>query len=73
MELGENLLDCVRYDEIDDVRELITVHNANVNYSDEYGKCPLHIAAANGLFFFKNPAALFSICFQLVASRAPSN
>jgi ankyrin repeat protein len=47
-ELGENLIDCVRYDEVDDVTELLEVHKANVNYCDASLKTALHVAAANG-------------------------
>ena len=46
--LGEALIDCTRYDELDEVKELVLVQRANVNHSDETQKTALHCAAANG-------------------------
>ena len=47
-ELGEALIDCTRYDEMDDVKDLVLVQGADVNYADETQKTALHAASANG-------------------------
>lgn len=47
-ELGEALIDCTRYDEIDDVKDLVLNQGASVNYADDFKKTALHTAAANG-------------------------
>ena len=47
-EANQETLECARYGEDDDLRELLTTTSADPNYADDNGTTALHRAAANG-------------------------
>ena len=47
-EANQETLECERYGEDDDLRELLTTTSADPNYADDNGTTALHRAAANG-------------------------
>lgn len=47
-EVDQELLECARYGEDDDLRMMLEQYKANVNYKDSLGNTALHRAAANG-------------------------
>ena len=66
-QLGEALIDCTRYNEIDDVKELVLKHNANINYQDtENKKTALHVFVIIQLFLYILQAAAVNGSLELV-------
>ena len=71
-ELNLEVLECARYGEPEDLRNLL-VAGADVNFCDDAGNTAMHKAAANGEVECLMVLKEFGGIFRLIFSQSPPN